>query len=716
MAYAYTPEVITADPDYQDEPIVEGAGEVVPFEQPVHPLLANLKSPNIAEDLDDSVLNAIGSKAIEEFDIDEASREAEGWTKRNEAALKLAMQVKEVKTYPWPNAANVKYPLIAVAAIQFNARAYPAIVDGANVVKGKVLGKPDEEKRARADRIAQHMSYQLIEEMDGWEEDTDRLLIMLPIVGTVFRKTYFNPGTGKNASELIGPDKLVVNYWAKPLDACPRVTQVCEYYPHEIEERFRDGRWRRITLGGAPSGDNDQSAPHTFLEQHRLWDLDEDGYPEPYIVTVHKETGHVVRIVARYDEKGLQLDAQGEVVSIRPVQYFTKYGFIPSMDGSFYDIGFGSLLDALNETINSTINQLMDAGHLANVQGGFIGSGVSLKAGAIRLGPGEWKRVEVSGQDLKSNIVPLPVKDPSSVLFQLLGMLIEASRDITATKDILTGETQGQNQPVGTTLATIEQGLKVFTAIYKRIHRSLKQELGLLQRLNRLYLDDEAYFAFHGVEGKIARADYESDDCDVLPVSDPSVVTDMQKVARAQYLGQFLQVPGMNVPKIIARMLEAASIGDIEELFGEPPGPDPQLLIEADRLKLEERKVALLEQDSERKDAGNMADIGAKQAQAQKTTVETALLAPELLPMVQAMVQQAVLQTLALAGAQNEPAGTVRPGDVSGMAGPPVDPAAAAVLPGPAGFAQGPMGPGGGDVPLPAGQGPADGGVVAADV
>jgi hypothetical protein len=213
-----------------------------------------------------------------------------------------------------------------------------------------------------------------------------------------------------------------------------------------------------------------------------LWDLDDDGYPEPYCVTVHKETRKVVRIKARFDADGVTTNAQGEVVRIEPLKYVTKYGFMPSVDGSYYDVGFGLLLEAINETVNSTINQLMDAGHLANTQGGFIGAGVSIKSGALKFAPGEWKKVEATGVDLKNSIVPLPIKEPSAVLFNLLGMLIEAAKEISATKDILTGETNQAQQPVGTTLAMIEQGLKVYTAIIKRVHRALKAELGLSLR------------------------------------------------------------------------------------------------------------------------------------------------------------------------------------------------------------------------------------------
>lgn len=666
---------------------------------------------NLAVDLDDTLLARMGEKVVEEYEIDETSRVANGWQARHDQALKLAMQVKESKNYPWPNAANVKYPLITVAAIQFAARAYPAIVDGSNVAKGKVMGQPTEEKRARAERVGRHMSYQLLDEMEEWEEGVDELLHILPCTGTVHKKTYFDPMKGRNCSEIVTSDKCVVNYWAKadPL----RITQVCEFYPHEITAKIRAGLWLDQELGMAENADNDDDAPHTFLEQHRFWDLDDDGYPEPYIVTVHKETRKVVRIYARYDERGIKKNAKGEIYSIRPVKYFTRYRFMPSLDGSYYGMGFGTLLDALNETINSTINQLLDAGHLANTQGGFIGAGVSLKSGNTRFSPGEWKKVETSGAVLKDNIVPLPVGEPSNVLFQLLGMLIEVSKDITATKDILTGETGQANQPVGTTLAQIEQGLKVFSAIYKRIHRSLKQELGNLYRLNAIYLQPEAYFTFQDEEGVVAQADYNTDDIDVIPVSDPTVVTDMQRIGRAQFLMQFRGDPLLDQKEINRRVLEAASIDDVPGLFVKEAPPNPELQIEEKKLQQKDRELDQNDRKLAYEELKAFADAGKSEATAQETMLNTMMASPDFQAWAAQFIDQRVAEKIMMA--QGAPDGgqppAVQPGDVPGMEGPPADPAAPPVPPGPTGDVGPEMDGGGAAIPPGPNEGPVDGGV-----
>ncbi len=582
-----------------DMAMAEQIDEMPEGQQRALVLKAFIDSPNlVTEDwFDDSELTNIGDRAKREYDIDVQSRA--DWKERNKAGMDLAMQVAKPKSFPWPNAANVKFPLVTTAAIQFAARAYPAIVPGTNVVKGKVIGDDkDGGKRDRAARISEHMSYQLTEEMEEWEEDTDRMLHVLPIVGVVFRKTWFDKALGRNRSEMIPADRLVVNYWAKSFKTVPRCTQRFELYPYEIEERMRSGIFKECELGQPvadekhPSG-GDDDAPHWFLEQHRRLDLDQDGYPEPYIVTVHKDTAKVVRIVANYDEDSVEVDpVDGRINRIEPVEYFTKYGFIPAPDGSFYDVGFGSLLNPLNESVNTTINQLLDSGTLANSGGGFIGSGLRMGSGPITVRPGKWHPVTASGGKVRESVVPHQHPQPSPVLFQLLGLLIEAGKDISSVKDIMLGDQQGANVPATTTLALVEQGQKVFSAIYKRIHRSLKQELKKLYRLNRLYLSPESYFTVLDQPKAIKQEDYATGDVDVAPVSDPTMVSDMQKLARAEFLTQFAGDPDFNPREIKRRVLEAASIDRIDEMWAEqPPGPSPEMVQAESNAKKNEAEI-----------------------------------------------------------------------------------------------------------------------------
>lgn len=535
-----------------------------------------LAAENLIELLDDARLNEIGGNCIRDFEIDETSRK--DWLARYKRSLDIAMQVREAKTFPWKNAANIKYPLLTTAAVQFQARAYPAIVDGSNLVKGRVLGPdPDGIKRDRADRIGQHMTWQLLFQMPGWEEDTDRLLLALPIVGCMFRKSYHDPIRNLNMSSTVSAEHFVVNYWAKSLETTPRYTQIMPMYPHEARERIAAGLWREIPLEQGDDKQDDQGLVD-ILEQHCLIDLDGDDYPEPYVVTLTRR-GDVARIMPCFDADDVIMGPKG-IVRIERRQYFTKYGFIPAPDGSFYDMGFGTLLEDLTAAIDATINQMLDAGTLQNTQGGFIGSGVNMRGGVRGFAPGEWKRMDVAGGTLRDNIVPLNLPGPSAVLFNLLGMLIESAKGITSVQDIMTGAEQTANTPATTTLARIEQGMKVMTGIFKRIHRAFRGELKILFTLNRDFLDEEQYFALNDAAEKIGRADYQGRDLDVVPVSDPTTATDAQKLARAELLMSQQGNPKLDGDEITRRFFEAAGIPDIDKLFAkEPAAPPPEVLV-----------------------------------------------------------------------------------------------------------------------------------------
>jgi chaperonin GroES len=584
-------------------------------------LLGWIKSKNIAEDLDAATLTKIGVRVVKEYKIDDTSRSE--WKDKTERAMDLAMQVAKEKQFPWPKAANVIYPLMTTASIQFAARAYPAIVANRSVVKGVVIGADEGEpqigpngkpvtypapdgspqimwktppgaKQVKADGIGEHMSWQLLDEQPEWEPETDTLLHILPIVGCDFRKSYFDPGKGRNASLRVSAMNLIINYHAKSLETAPRLTEEIKYYPIEIEEQERAGLFLTPPNAYGHADDaqeGDEDAPRTYLEQHRYWDLDEDGYPEPYIVTVHLKSEQVVRIVARYDADGIQFSQlTHKIVKIDPIHYYTKYDFLPNPDGGIYGIGFGQLLRPLNEAVNTTLNQLIDAGTLQNAGGGFIGKGLSMNAGAIRFQLGEYKVVNVTGGNVRENIVPLPFPGPSPVLFQLLGMLIESGKEVAAIKDILTGEGGNANTPATTTLALIEQGLKVFTAIYKRVHRSLKSELNKLYRLNRIYGDEKSQYKVGDTWKIITKQDYILGS-GVEPVSDPTMVSDMQRLGRAQFLMQFANDPWCDGREIRKRIMDAASIDGVDKILLQKPPPNPAIAVKGMELEQSGEKV-----------------------------------------------------------------------------------------------------------------------------
>jgi chaperonin GroES len=576
------------------------------------PFGAMIEEVNIAEKLDKDELLKIGQEARRGFDADDLSREE--WVKASEEWTKLAKQHREIKTWPWPKASNVKYPLLSTAAMQFAARAYPSLIpsDG-RVVKSRIIGKDYEgTKTPTAEAVSIFMSYQLLEEMEGWEEDMDRLLIALPIVGTMFKKTYWDPIREVNCSKLVFPKDLVVNYWAKSLRDAERISEIIEITPRILKERQQAGIWLKDIEIGEPSisealeyrenhhnaPEADETTPYIFIEQHTYLDLDEDDYKEPYIVTFHKATGTVVRIVARYDDKTMHFKDE-KLTRIDPIQYYTKFSFVPNPDGGFYDIGFGVLLGPLNEAVNTVINQLLDAGTINNLQSGYIGKGLRLRAGETTFKPGEWKVVNATGDDLKKQIVPLPAKEPSKTLFELMGSLIQSGKELASVAEIFTGKMPGQNTPATTTMATVEQGMKVFTAVYKRLYRAMYEEFKKLYRLNGLYVNPNTVMDI--VDMPIGPELF-SDDMlkNIVPGADPTAVSQSEKLMKAQGL---MEMVSMGMPldplKVMVRMLEAQEQPNWQELIPQeimasgqvPQQPDPKMMEMQMKMQVEQQKA-----------------------------------------------------------------------------------------------------------------------------
>ena len=595
-----------------------------------------LESTNIADALDEEVLAEIGDRVVKDFDIDQDSRKE--WLERCEDWIKLSTQVMENKTFPWTNAANIKYPLVTTAAMQFSARAYPALVQGLDVVKIRVIGEdPQGEKAARANRVSKHMSYQILEQMEDWEEDMDKITMMVPIIGCAFKKTFYDSDVKRNRSILVHPKDFVVNYYAKSLETASRKTHILYKTPNEVKEKQLKKIYRDIELSppspvneminpeldkvqGVSPPSEDDSAPYVLLEQHRFWDLDGDGYQEPYIITVEIDSGEVLRVVAGFEEDSVE--KQGDkIVKITPTEYFTMFPFIPNPDGGFYSLGFGALLGPLNETVNTLINQLLDSGSLSILQGGFLSKGLRLKPGNLKFEPGEWKIVNSTGDDLKKGIVPLPYKEPSPVLFQLLGNIIQSGKELASVAEIFVGKMPGQNTPATTTMATIEQGMKVFTAIYKRLFRSLKKEYKKLYRLNSIYLDQEEYFTIldSGQQAKISIDDYKGDSTDVAPNADPTAVSEIQKLAKAQGLMELIQFGTINVVEATKRVLEAQQQENIEALINTQPPPDPKMQEMQAKMEMEKAKT---EQKMEADRQKNEMEMAAKRMELQMKEIE----------------------------------------------------------------------------------------------
>ena len=657
------------------------------MEQPKLNIRKVKASNNITDMLSEEYLSHLGHTVVQDYENDDNTRS--GWKKRNEEAMKLALQVSEPKSYPWRNASNVKFPLLSQAALQFQVRAYGQLAKGPDIVKNRVRGvDKDGQKAARASRVSQHMSYQLLDEDDDWEDGFDKLLMILPIMGICYRKKFWCPDEQRLKTTTVLPQDLVVPYRAKSLETVPRKTEIYELYDREIKERQNLKVFRKAELGDAEliepdDGDkrvditsdiSDTSRPRQILEQHLFLDLDGDGYEEPYIVTVDKSSSEVLRLVQRFkkitSEQSLQIDklrdekkairrqvqemmsslpqdpqqiqqimpemkqraqqveeqmnmldeqikeleeAKPKILKIEPLECYTKFSFIPAPDGSFYDIGFGSLLGPLNRSVNSIINQLIDSGSLQNGSQGFIGRGARIKGGKVSFQPYEWKQVNSTGQSLRESIVPLPVNAPSPVLFNLLGLLIEYTQQLSSVTDAMSGKDMGQNTPAYNMQAMLQQGMQVFNGIFKRVYRSLRQEFREQYRLNAVYLNPEEYFSTIDGPAKILAQDYKGDPKDIYPAADPNAFSSMEKGMKAQFLSQRAnEVPGYHKVNVELRLLESMDIEDRQEVFpldeqGQPmiqPPPNQELQMEVSeqQRKTEESRISA-ENDTKRTDS-----------------------------------------------------------------------------------------------------------------
>ena len=374
------------------------------------------ESQNIAADFDLDLVK-IGSDIVDGYDADLKSRE--GWDREMKEAMDLTLQVMETKTFPWHGASNVKMPLLTEAAIQFNSMMYPALIQPTDLIKARVVGKDtDGQKAEQAIRVSKHMSYQILEEMEEWEEEMDIGLMILPILGNMYKKTYYSAEKGRNVSDMLSPANFVVNYNTKSLDDAYRKTHVMDMTANDIRKKVLSGEYLDVDLGQPKAEDKekegesppqvDSGTPFKTLECHTYLDLDNDDLEEPYIVTVEHDSKKVLRIVSGYDIDQVLINEKGTIYDVPQLQYFTKYGFIPNPDGAFLDLGLGKLLSPINHTVNSIINMMIDAGTKAITGGGFLGRGARIKGGSLKFKMGEWKKIDSTGDDIRKNMITMP--------------------------------------------------------------------------------------------------------------------------------------------------------------------------------------------------------------------------------------------------------------------------------------------------------------------
>lgn len=583
------------------------------------PLIVKLAAHDgdLTQFFDATELTQLGSDVVLDYERDCAGRK--DWADKVEAALKSAAQEEKRadKNYPFDRASDVQYPILTQASIEFNARAYAAICKGDETVQVKVIGSdrgrpqvqqtpqgiipvmqtdpetgepimgpdgkpqvmwavPPGAKTKRAQRVRDYLNILLNYRMVGWEADTDALLLQLPIVGCGFRKVWWGARKSLPCARYVPALKLVVPMDAVDLETAPRITEeMPDVFPYQIRQRMASGEYRQVDLGNTS---DDTEAARCLLEQHRLIDLDQDGYEEPYVVTVDKETREVLRIIASFQPDDIEMGPNG-VVNIDRTPFYVKYDFFPHPEGKFYGIGFGHLLAELSEVINTSINQMIDAGHAQIAGGGFIAAGVRLQgngqSNTLRWRPTEYKFVNVSGATLQQSIYERTFPNASPIMFQILELMLGAAKDVAALKDVLSGDASNMGQ-VGTTMALIEQGLQVFTAIYKRIFRAEKEEFGMIFGLVGRYGGEKAANDYMNVlddpEADF-QADFNAEDMDIRPVSDPAAVTRIQKVSKAQFLLETGKGnPVVDQRDLMRRVYEAIDVEDIDKLL---PPPDP---------------------------------------------------------------------------------------------------------------------------------------------
>lgn len=617
---------------------------------------------DLSGELDDQTIAKIAADAFTEYRIDQADRA--DWEEKTRKSFKRAAQeVEELDNPPPYRHSNVNFPILTVAAFQFNARAYPAICKPDGMVKIKVLGSdkgrpkldpngqplvsmngqemtaaqaqaliaqsaqqgemqapvqpgmtgappighnggppldpvwqiPPGAKQARADRVASYMDVYIPYRLDDWEGDTDLLLTQLPIAGCGFRKVWWRDK--KQCARYVPALDLVVPQSTRSLADTPRITEIMrDVYPYQIAQRMASGFYRTVTL--TPDGEDPQE-PRVLLEQHRLIDLDGDGMPEPYVVTLDEKSEQLLRIESDFDEDDVELAAdEPRAINIKRRKHYIKYSFLRDPKGGFYDIGFGHLGEQLIDVVNVSINQMIDAGHAQIAGGGFLAAGLRLQGNGrgdvLRWAPGEYKAVSASGQDLRAGIVERTFPNPSPILFNLLELILGSVKEIMAIKDILTGDAPN-TAPVGTTLALIEQGLQMFTAIYKRIYYALGEEFQLLYDNLGEYGGEEAAKDYDAILDDPAanfQQDFAEQDQDIKPVADPTAVTSAQRIAKAQVLSG-LKGQGLNDMEINRRILEAANIDHIDALMP-PENAPPNPMVVAD-LRLKNAQAAQAE-------------------------------------------------------------------------------------------------------------------------
>ena len=525
---------------------------------------------NLAEDMDDGQLTELSGDLIGEFDADINSRK--DWLTTYVDGLELLGLKVEDRTEPWPGACNVYHPLMTEALVKFQAETMMETFPAAGPVKTIIVGKQTPEKDAAALRVKDDMNYQLTDFMPEYRPEHERMLWGLGLAGNAFKKVYYDPNLARQVSMYVPAEDIVVPYGASSLEMAERVTHVMRKTKNELRKLMVAGFYKDVDLG-EPFLDVDEAEKkiaekmgfnpteddrYKILEMHVNLDLEngdsEDGIALPYIVTIEKGTGTILAIRRNWNPDD-KLKAKR--------QHFVHYGYIPGF--GFYCFGLIHLIGAFAKSGTMILRQLVDAGTLSNLPGGMKSRGLRIKGDDTPIAPGEWRDVDVPSGAIRDNILPLPYKEPSQVLNQLMNQIIEEGRRFASAADMKVSD-MSANSPVGTTLAILERTLKVMSAVQARIYYAMKQEFKLLKGIIRDYTPKEYSYEPDVGDRRAKQSDY--DNCDVIPVSDPNAATMSQKVVQYQAVMQMAQqYPQIyDLPELNRQMLEVLGIKNIGKL------------------------------------------------------------------------------------------------------------------------------------------------------
>jgi hypothetical protein len=560
----------------------EDGGMIIDFTgDQVEEILSGGFDSNLAEQIEEADLQEMASELISSFNSDRQSRSE--WAKSYVKGLDLLGMKIEERQQPWAGSSGVFHPILTESIVRFQAQAMGEIFPASGPVRTKILGKMSVEKTEQANRVENEMNYLLTEEMTEYRDETEQMLFKLPLAGSAFKKVYYDPIMERPCAMFVPAEDFVVSYGASDLMTCERYTHVMKKSSNDILKLQNNGFYRDVELpdpepdmsdiqekydeldGETTSIEDDDR--HTLLEMHVEMEMpepfnDEDGIARPYVITIDKSSREILSIRRNYYEDDKKK---------RKRQYFVHYRYLPGL--GFYGTGLIHLIGGLAKSATSILRQLIDAGTLSNLPAGLKARGLRIKGDDSPLMPGEFRDVDVPGGAIRDAITFIPYKEPSSVLYQLLGNIVDEGRRIGSVADIQVGDINAQ-APVGTTLALMERSMKVMSGVQARLHAALKNELRLLSNVIRDYMDGT--YAYE-MEGDFDRAKDFDDRIDVIPVSDPNAATMSQRVMQYQAALQLAQqAPQLyDMGKLHRQMLEVLGIQDAKSIIKLPDDIKP---------------------------------------------------------------------------------------------------------------------------------------------